>query len=158
MSWSAHHAPPAPTMRRSCGVPCAQLNRCHVCACGRCRPRHHGGARLLRLSGTSTGVGSSLTLACRGDDTACANASVAQLAEHALRKRMVMGSIPIRGCSRPLCAPGGGAACAKPRAAAQKYHRLRSSLLWYSNPRHLSLFELNLKQEVVVNCLNLCLT
>ena len=26
------------------------------------------------------------------------NASVAQLAEHALRKRMVMGSIPIRGC------------------------------------------------------------
>ena len=27
------------------------------------------------------------------------NASVAQLAEHALRKRMVMGSIPIRGCS-----------------------------------------------------------
>ena len=25
------------------------------------------------------------------------NASVAQLAEHALRKRMVMGSIPIRG-------------------------------------------------------------
>ena len=27
------------------------------------------------------------------------NASVAQLAEHALRKRMVMGSIPIRGFS-----------------------------------------------------------
>ena len=62
------------------------------------------------------------------------NASVAQLAEHALRKRMVMGSIPIRGLQL-LCgvlavrrAPPSRGIVRTPKLAA-------ASLLWDSNPR-----------------------
>ena len=47
--------------------------------------------------------------------TATADASLAQLAEHALRKRMVMGSIPIGGLSYSFTSGGAG-----PRAKAAR--------------------------------------
>ena len=62
------------------------------------------------------------------------SASVAQLAEHALRKRMVMGSIPIRGYD-------GGYAFARWESlrplqrATRKASVIIPSLLWDSNPR-----------------------
>ncbi len=82
----------------------------------------------------------------RGMKTSCWRASLGQLAEHALRKRMVMGSIPIGGSFAHPGSAGLAPACAKAGAAAsvgtKRQRKARTGRNtqtmhppWGSNPR-----------------------